>query len=201
MSEKCGWASRWRSRILWHSCQGRLKYLLWLIVAHSPAKTLTIDVSHLRHRCLTLAHLRPYLLPPSFPIYAFPMVRPNARHHVCGAFISLALQWADADASVNSQWAGKLQVCVRLNVSVPLAERPTVHLHKAVFLSHHMGCIEDCSGAMWPFTLLFMFLFSKFPSRRVRVVYKRAFSEFIYVFLNYLAHPFRGLTAEVVNVI
>lgn len=89
-------------------CQGTLKRFWRLIVAQIPAKTLTIDVSFFLAALFpTLAHLSPYLLPPSSPCLSCDWT--SWRGHICmSESVGMFLLYSKvcADSCVNNLWAG-----------------------------------------------------------------------------------------------
>lgn len=119
-------------------CQSTLKLFWGLAVAQSPAKTLTIDVSSFWLLLSpTLAHLSPYLLPPSS------VCLPHGRMKWEGAClcvclygcicvclcvcVSHTLQWAGADACVNNLWVSMKMRKVVLDCKCLFsAESPTL---------------------------------------------------------------------------
>lgn len=133
-------------------CQSTLKLLWWLRVAQSPAKTLLMCSWFWLLLSANLAHLSPYLPPPS-SLHLPPggaSLRGSAlvrlRVCVCPPFTvsrsRLHVQTARGRQENASGCAGTVECLF-------LAKKPnSVHLYKAAFLPQRMGSGEDGSPAM-----------------------------------------------------
>lgn len=97
----------------------------------------------------TLAHLGPYLLPPSSLSFLWlDRLRGRISVRVCvWVFFRSLYSGVFADVCVNKPVGGNETAsgCVRLKVSVPCKKPSSVHVHEAVFLSKHTGRSEDHS--------------------------------------------------------